>query len=48
MFDDIKTDLTSKMLELKIWLSNLNDNDDFSQINKGLYFVYVYGIYEEI
>lgn len=47
MFDDIKNNLTSKMLEVRIWLNNMNDNDDFSRINKGLYYVYVYGIYEE-
>lgn len=44
MFEDIKTNLTRKIIELRIWLNNLEDSDD---INKGLYYVYIYGIFEE-
>lgn len=47
MFDEIKNEMTRKMLELRIWLSNIDDNNEFSVINKGLFYVYIYGIYEE-
>lgn len=47
MFDEIKDEMTRKICELRIWLSNIRDNDDFSSINKGLFYVYLYGIYEE-
>ena len=47
MFDEIKEEMTRKICELRIWLSNINDSDDFSTINKGLFYVYIYGIYEE-
>lgn len=47
MFDEIKEEMTRKICELRIWLSNINDSDDFSAINKGLFYVYIYGIYEE-
>lgn len=47
MFDKIKNENIRKMRELKIWLSSFNDADEFSAINKGLFYVYVYGIYEE-
>ena len=39
--------MTRKICELKIWLGNINDSDSFSATNKGLYYVYAYGIYEE-
>lgn len=42
MFDDIKDEATRKICELRIWLSNINDGDDYSAINKGLYYVYIY------
>ena len=48
MFDEIKNEMTRKICELRIWLSNMRDDDDFSSINKGLFYVYIYGIYEEI
>ena len=47
MFEEIKEDMTRKICELKIWLGNINDSDSFSATNKGLYYVYAYGIYEE-
>ena len=47
MFDDIKDEMTRKICELRIWLSNVDDGDDYAAINKGLYYVYIYGIYEE-
>ena len=47
MFNEIKEELTRKICELRLWLSNINDSDDFSAINKGLFYVYIYGIYEE-
>ena len=48
MFDEIKEEMTRKICELRIWLSNINDSDDFSAINKGLFYLHIYGIYEEI
>ena len=47
MFDEIKEEMTRKICELRIWLSNINDSDDFSAINKGLFYLHIYGIYEE-
>ena len=47
MFNEIKEEMTRKICELRIWLSNISDSDDFSAINKGLFYVYIYGIYEE-
>lgn len=50
-FEDIRTEITRKFVELKLWVSNIpNDsiNAEFATISKGLFFVYLYGIYEEI
>ena len=47
MFENIRKECIRKFCELKVWLNNIQDNDEFSAINKGLYFVYVYGVYEE-
>lgn len=47
MYSEIKDEVTRKMRELKIWLNSINDGDEFSAINKGLFYVYIYGIYEE-
>ena len=48
MFEEIKDDLTRKMRELKLWITDsINDQNQYSNIAKGLYFVYAYGIYEE-
>lgn len=52
MFDDIKNNITRRFLELKMWVNNIpqkkNLNDNFENIDKGLFFVYAYGIYEGI
>jgi len=42
VFNEIKEELTRKICELRLWLSNINDSDDFSAINKGLFYVYIY------
>lgn len=42
MFNKIKEEMTRKICELRIWLSNINDRDDFSTINKGLLYVYIW------
>mgnify|MGYP004496980655 CR=1 FL=1 len=47
MFEEIKDEITRKIRELRMWLIGINDNDEFAAINKGLYYVYIYGIYEE-
>lgn len=51
MFTDIRNEITRDFLDIKIWLSSFPDsiNDsDFYIINRGLFFVYIYGIYEKI
>lgn len=50
-FEDIRTEMTRKFVELKLWVSNIPSdsiNTEFATISKGLFFVYLYGIYEEI
>lgn len=50
-FEDIGTEITRKFVELKLWVSNIpsdSTNIEFATISKGLFFVYLYGIYEEI
>lgn len=50
-FEDIRTEITRKFVELKLWVSNIpsdSTNIEFATISKGLFFVYLYGIYEEI
>lgn len=32
MFNEIKEELTRKICELRLWLSNINDSDDFQQL----------------
>ena len=44
MYEEIKKDLIRKLLELKLWLQSIDNKD---QISKGLFFVYIYGIYEK-
>lgn len=46
MFNSIREEETQKFLELKIWLQSLNDSSPSCNIEKGLFFVYIYGIYE--
>ena len=45
MLEDVKEDLTRKYRELKIWIQKFDDTPEFS-IERGLYYVYVYGIFE--
>ena len=45
MLTDIKEDLTRKFRDLKIWIQKFDDSPKFS-IERGLYYVYVYGIFE--
>ena len=47
LFDEIKDELTRKICELKLWLANIDERNQYCNITKGLYFVYMYGIYEE-
>lgn len=47
LFDEIKDELTRKICELKLWLANIDERNQYCNITKGLYFVYIYGIYEE-
>ena len=47
LFDEIKNELTRKVCELKLWLANIDERNQYCNITKGLYFVYMYGIYEE-
>lgn len=50
MFKDIKREITRKFLELKLWVTNIppgTPGNDFEAISFGLFFVYIYGIYEE-
>lgn len=47
MFEQIKEDTTRKMRELRMWTNNIDESDSFAAINKGLFYVYIYGIYEE-
>jgi len=51
VFADIKEEITRMFLELKLWVSNIQSDlvdNEFSTISRGLFFVYIYGIYEEI
>lgn len=52
MFDENKNNITRKFLELKMWVNSIPEKqeckDSFDSINKGLFFVYAYGIYEGI
>ena len=44
MFNEIKEELTRKICELRLWLSNINDSDDFSAINKGVLRIYIWDL----
>lgn len=50
MFEIIKKEKTTKFLELKLWVSEVQkmQEDDFCVSCKGLFFVYAYGIFERI
>lgn len=45
MLSDVKVELTRKYRDLKIWVEKLDDSPTYS-IERGLYFVYVYGVFE--
>lgn len=45
MLSDVKEDLIRKYRELKIWIEKLDDTPDCA-IERGLYYVYSYGIFE--
>ena len=42
LFDEIKDELTRKICELKLWLANIDERNQYCNITKGLYFVYIY------
>lgn len=49
-FEEIKKEITRKFVELKFWATNIptnQENADFATISRGLFFVYLYGVYEE-
>lgn len=51
MFDNIKDGITRKFRDIKKWIVDIPDNEtyvDFQTITRGLFFVYIYGLYEEI
>ena len=50
MFSDIREEITRNFLELKMWLQDIPEGlaSDFAPTSNGLFFVYLYGIYEEI
>lgn len=50
MFSDIREEITRNFLELKMWLQDIPEGlaSDFASTSNGLFFVYLYGIYEEI
>lgn len=53
MFTDIRNEITRDFLELKQWVSFMpNEQHGFNKellaISRGLFFVYVYGLYEKI
>lgn len=45
MLSDIQKELTKKFLTMKFWLYKLDDGNLY-EIEKGLFFVYIYGIFE--
>lgn len=45
MLSDVKLDLTRKYRDLRMWIEKLDDNPSYA-VERGLYFVYVYGIFE--
>lgn len=45
MLSDVKLDLTRKYRDLRVWIEKLDDSPSYA-VERGLYFVYVYGIFE--
>lgn len=51
MFEDIRENITRKFRDIKIWVSSIPSSQtisDYQTTCYGLFFVYVYGVYEEI
>jgi len=51
VYESISRNLTRSMLELKLWVNGFSDKTPLSDndaIVRGLFFVYIYGIYEEV
>ena len=51
MFNSIRETITRNFRDLKLWVSNIPDvqnGTDFQAACYGLFFVYIYGMYEEI
>lgn len=48
MYEYIRNDLITRMRELQIWIDSLDERDSFSKVSKGLFFVYLYGIWESV
>ena len=51
MFEDIREKITRNILEIKLWIENIEENRnnmDFQATCYGLFFVYLYGVYEAI
>lgn len=51
MFTEIKDEITRRFLELKLWVQSISkdyENESFRTILHGLFFVYIYGVYEGI
>ena len=51
MFNDVRTRITQNILDIKIWVENIpsdGSNPGFQATSYGLFFVYIYGIYESI
>mgnify|MGYP003278127170 CR=1 FL=1 len=47
MFEEIAEEITRKFREIKLWLSNIDTEKAYATIDMGLFFVYIYGVYEE-
>lgn len=47
MFENTKDGITRKFRDLKMWVSDIQDEEPNKSISYGLFFVYIYGIYEE-
>lgn len=49
MFDDIRDSITRNIRDIKIWVTNIPEDrnyDDGRATSYGLFFVYIYGVYE--
>ena len=51
MFNDIRANITRNIRDIKIWVENITVDSttlDFQATSYGLFFVYIYGVYEAI